>query len=83
MANHNVLLETILLPASSLRARVAKGLAAFKARDRNLILESERTKAGDSLDLDEAAREQFPEANRWDYLVSVPSKSYLIAIHCD
>lgn len=35
---------------------------------------------GDSIDLDAATRDEFPEENRWDYVVSVPARSQLVGI---
>jgi hypothetical protein len=55
-------------------------MVAFLHRDRSLIARSERPKIGDSLNLDEALREAFPNANRWDYVFSVPPARKLIAL---
>lgn len=74
------LLKTALQPTSSLLPAVMNGMDAFLARDRSLIAVSERQKIGDSLDLDEALRKDFPNANRWDYVFSVPGASKLIAL---
>jgi len=54
--------------------------SSFLARDRSLIALNERPKIGDSLDLDGALRQDFPHANRWDYVFSVPAVSRLIAL---
>lgn len=53
---------------------------AFLARDRALISAGERPRIGDSLDLDAALRRDFPNANRWDYVFSVPDAAKLIAL---
>jgi len=53
---------------------------AFLARDRALIAVSERLKIGDSLGLDSALTEDFPNANRWDYVFSVPTAGKLVAL---
>jgi hypothetical protein len=53
---------------------------AFLDRDRTLIAPDERPKIGDSLDLDGALRHEFPNANRWDYVFSVPAAGKLIAL---
>jgi hypothetical protein len=75
-----LLLQVVLIPASSLRPAVRKGMGAFLQRDRTLVALSERSKIGDSLDLDEALKKDFPNANRWDYVFSVPGASKLIAL---
>ena len=74
------LLTAALQPASTLLPSVQNGMDAFLARDKSLIAVSERTKIGDSLNLAEALRRDFPNANRWDYVFSVPSVSKLIAL---
>lgn len=74
------LLRVALQPASALLPAVVNGMGAFLARDRALIALGERQKIGDSLDLDAALRENFPDANRWDYVFSVPGASTLIAL---
>ena len=80
MATQRITFDNILVTGSALRDYLHTGLAALKRRDVKLIAVAERTKAGDSIDLDEATRRQFPESNRWDYLISVPSKSYVVAL---
>jgi NADPH-dependent ferric siderophore reductase len=63
-----------------LRAGVKVGLSAFKKRDTALIRATDRPKVGDSLDLDAAMLAEFPQQNRWDYVLSVPQKAELVAI---
>lgn len=75
-----MLLDTTLFAASTLRPRVKPGLGAVLSRDRRLIALTERPQVGDSLDLDSATREEFPNANRWDYLLSVPTASHIIGL---
>jgi hypothetical protein len=74
------LLKEALQPMSALLPQVKNGRGAFLSRDRSLIAVSERPKIGDSLDLDEALRKGFPNANRWDYVFSVPGVGKLIAL---
>jgi hypothetical protein len=74
------LLRNALRPESALLPAVVDGLGAFSPRHRALVAISERTKIGDSLDLDEALRRAFPNANRWDYVFSVPRSGKLIAL---
>jgi hypothetical protein len=45
-----------------------------------LIAEAERRRVGDSLDLDEATKYEFPEANRWDYILSVPVYRHIVGV---
>jgi hypothetical protein len=53
---------------------------AFLARDRQLIAVGERTRIGDSLELDEALRAAFPNSHRWDYIFSVSDAGKLVAL---
>lgn len=57
---------------SRLHPLVKVGMGAFSTRDVRLIAEDQRPRIGDSLDLDAALKDEHPEANRWDYIVSIP-----------
>lgn len=57
-----------------------KGLGALRRTDVNLIIESERQKVDDSLDLDAAMQASHPNENRWDYLLSLLTTQRLIAL---
>ena len=46
----------------------------------DLIHKDARSLVGDSLDLDEASREEFPQDNRWDYLLSVPEMEKIVGL---
>jgi hypothetical protein len=63
-----------------LRNHLKSGVKAFAPADARLIAPIARTQIGDSIDLDAAARDEFPEANRWDYVLSVPAMSQIVAI---
>ena len=80
MPRRAMLISSVLIPTSSLHGKVRDGLRALLARDRNLIEGAERQRVGDSLDLDDASRVEFPNENRWDYLLSVPTISQIIGI---
>jgi len=66
------------LAKSPLAAQVKQGLRAVKDKDVALIEEGERSKISDSLDLDDATRQLFPNDPRWDYLLSVSTTGKLI-----
>jgi len=74
------LLSTTLLTGSVLRTSVRTGLGALPAADRALIAVSQRGLAADSLDFDEATRVLYPNANRWDYLLSIPSLHKIVGL---
>jgi hypothetical protein len=73
-------LEAALKEESSLHEHVQPGLGAFEKKDVKLIAEAERPRVGDSLDLDAATKDEDPEANRWDYVLSIPDLSEILGI---
>jgi hypothetical protein len=73
-------LKTALIEESRLCNLVKDGMSAFAKIDCKLIAEDQRTRIGDSLDLDNAAKEEDPEANRWDYLMSIPDLKEFIGV---
>jgi hypothetical protein len=64
-----------------LLSRVQDGLGAMSKAHKNDLLDA---KAGplfdDSIDVDEAFREQFPNANRWDYLLGHRRSEKVVAL---
>jgi hypothetical protein len=50
-------------------------IGGFTNVDVKLIAEDQRSRIGDSLNLDAATKDEHPEANRWDYIVSIPDLS--------
>lgn len=79
-SRRRLLLQTVLVDSSVLRNHLKNGMQAFARADVRLIAPTARAQIGDSIDLDAAARDEFPEANRWDYVVSVPAVSHIVAI---
>lgn len=78
--SRGLLLKTALIPTSALLQSVSQGMGAFLERDRRLISVGERTRIGDSLDLDAALQPTFPNANRWDYVFSVSDADRLVGL---
>jgi hypothetical protein len=62
-------LYSALVKKSGLRASVRANLDAIKNTDRQLILETDRQKIVDAIDLDAATQRQYPNSHRWDYIV--------------
>jgi hypothetical protein len=75
-----ILLRTALVQGSSLETNIKDRLGALKPAHRKHIAIAERSRIGDSLDLDEASRKGHNQENRWDYLLSVPASKRLIAM---
>jgi hypothetical protein len=69
-----------LRTTSALRPNVQAGLGALTAAHRSLIYTSQRRRVVDSIDLDAAARPAFPDANRWDYIMSVPDVRAIVGL---
>jgi len=80
MSKRKYLLRAALNDGSSLREHVKDGMSAFARVDLGLVAESERSRIGDSLNLDTATRAEFPEANRWDYILSLPEVPEIVGI---
>lgn len=76
----SVTLRSALKGSSPLQSCVENGLDAFLAQDKSLIEKSERPRVVDSLDLDAATRAAFPDANRWDYILSISRSVEVIGI---
>lgn len=79
-SKRRLLLATALNDSSDLRRHLKRGMGAFAEPDVGLIAAAKRAQIGDSVDLDAATRDEFPEANRWDYVVSVPAVSQIVGI---
>lgn len=75
-----VRLATALRPNSTLHQALKPGIQAFTDAHRDHILPGDRSKLGDSIDLDEACRVEYPQANRWDYIFSAPELNKLLAL---
>ncbi len=73
-------LKEALTEQSRLRGLVQAGMGAFSKVDLKLFAENQRRRIGDSLDLDSASKGEHPEANRWDYIVSIPDLEELAGI---
>ncbi len=73
-------LAVALVDQSTLASFVRPGCEAIESRHRGMIEDSERERIADSLDLDSATRAEFPNENRWDYLVSVADAKVLVAV---
>lgn len=73
-------LSNALKPSSPLLRLVLTGLGAVLPADCKLIAIGERGKVGDSIDLDSATRTAQPNAHRWDYILSIPSRGKLIGL---
>jgi len=80
VAGQKALLSSALHPHSTLRAFVKVGAGAIEPKHVILIVAAERSRIGDSIDLDRATRREYPQSHRWDYLLSVPSVPQIIAL---
>jgi hypothetical protein len=80
MAIRAVLLKTALTEGSLLKPYVKVGIGALENADIRLIAADQRPKIGDSLNLDDAMKHDFPNANRWDYLISVSSVNKIVGV---
>lgn len=79
MAGSNSLKKS-LKENSPLVDLVELGLGAFLNVDTKLVAESQRPRVGDSLNLDAATKEELPQENRWDYILSIPDIKKIVGI---
>lgn len=63
-------LRTVLLPGSWLQSLVQAGIDAVHGKDREAIDVDIRKSFVESLDLDTALKQQYPNGPRWDYLLA-------------
>ena len=80
MSARKVLISTALVAGSALRGQVMDHLRAVTRAHRCLIAATVRSQVGDSLNLDAATRGEFPQDNRWDYLLSVPGIGQIVGL---
>jgi hypothetical protein len=73
-------LKKALIENSRLCDLVQEGMGAFAPVDLQLVAEDQRSKIGDSLDLDAASKDEHPNAHRWDYIVSLPDLEEFVGI---
>lgn len=64
---------------SPLQREVRDGLGALRRGDRGFLALDVRQSFADSLDLDSALRSQYPQENRWDYLLGHGTSEQIIA----
>jgi hypothetical protein len=73
-------LRTALRDGCRLRPSVRNGLGALVQAEIRLIAVDQRPRVEDSLDLDEATREEHPNDHRWDYLLSIRGTHDLVGV---
>lgn len=73
-------LARVLRRESALREHVRDAAGAIARPHRPMIAREQMMRIGDSLDLDEATKAGREQEHRWDYLVSLPDRSKLVAI---
>jgi hypothetical protein len=73
-------LRAALEPKSHLVPLVKDGIQAVEKGHRDYFEEAIRTDFGDSLEFDEAMLEEFPDDNRWDYLLGHTPTGRLIGV---
>ena len=76
--NHKLL--SALRQNSYLRPHVRDGLSAISGRDVELIAVSERGNVAESINLDAATQQEFPNDHRWDYIVYVRNGKVMLGI---
>ncbi|MCM1070860.1 MAG: hypothetical protein NC210_03820 [[Clostridium] fimetarium] len=67
--------------AQALKEFFSAGLGAMKKIERKSIKVPDTALIGGSVALDEAAKESFPQSNRWDYAIEYDGHTFFIEIH--
>ncbi len=78
--SYRLTLRSALRPDSILYPCLREGIQAVRASDRSALDEALRPLIADSLDFDTALAKAHPNAPRWDYFVSFPSKGCLFGL---
>ncbi|MDE5880099.1 MAG: hypothetical protein K2H60_00070 [Muribaculaceae bacterium] len=65
----------------ALRPFFEVGIGAVKKSERKFIQVPDTSRLGGSVNLDEAAKSNFPHDNRWDYAIEYDKNLFLIEIH--
>jgi hypothetical protein len=78
--NRRTPVRGVLKPGSTLMPLVENGLGALKTKDRRCVAENVRRAFSDSLDLDKALRSEYPQQNRWDYLLGHDASRSVIGL---
>jgi hypothetical protein len=73
-------LRDALRRGSRLGLLVVDGLKALKTQDKQLIDEQIRSRFADSIDIDIAFIDLFPNENRWDYLLGDKDSASVFAL---
>ncbi len=73
-------IRAALRPESRLQVAVRDGLGAVESGHRDYLEEKIRTQFADSLELDAAMADAYPQDNRWDYLLGHAPSGCVIAV---
>jgi hypothetical protein len=73
-------LNKALVEGSTLRPHVKAGCGAIAAAHRAMLTDDLKQTVHDSMDLDTASSAEFPQSNRWDYVVAVRTSERLVGI---
>src|SRR5262245_16344741 len=73
-------LNSALIEESRLREHVHNGCDAIAGVHRGLITDELKQSIVDSIDLDSATYTEYPNANRWDYVLGVRANATLVAV---
>lgn len=74
-------IRAIIREGCDLVPHVADGTSALKAKDRNTTLEEEvKGDFADSIDLDAALVDSYPQEHRWDYLLGHSESARVIGL---
>lgn len=74
-------LATVCLSNDTLKSFFQNGLGALKKAEKIYVKVPDTKLIGGSVALDDAAKEFYPQSNRWDYAIEYEGNTFFIEIH--
>ncbi len=74
-------LRSVCESCDDVKAYFKAGLGAFENKDKAKIKVPNTSLLGGSVNLDDAAKAEYPKENRWDYALEFDGKTFFIEVH--
>ena len=75
------LLKVAVEQTEDVKGKFKRGLGAVKGNEKQKIVVPDTRKITGSLDIDSSTKDQYPEANRWDYAIEYDKETFFIEVH--
>ncbi len=77
----NMTLRSVCERSEEIRPYFKSGLGGLENKDKSKIKVPNTSLLGGSVNLDEAAKADYPKENRWDYALEYEGKTFFIEVH--